>query len=329
SAVKADVTVSFIGVKRGLLTHQGPEYCGQLMFSDLEVGSPVYDQVPSSLALIDQAYVAHYLPARNRGAHKGSFGHLLIIGGNQGMAGAVLMAAEAAARSGAGLVSVATRPEHVGSCHARCPEVMAHGVSRAEQIEPLLARATTVLIGPGLGAGAWAEQMLAAVSASNLPSVWDADALNLLSRSANLQSLMNQSRIITPHPGEASRLLGCSIADIQADRFAAVKSLQQRYGGVSILKGAGSLVCDGIDTRLCKQGNPGMASGGMGDVLAGIIASLLAQQLPPMAAAAVAVRVHAEAADRAAAATGERGLLATDLIGYLGVLLNPRQLISL
>ncbi len=323
TAVEAELTVSFIGLKRGLLTHQGVDHCGHLLFAPLAVPQAVYQQVPTSIHLIDQLLVDQALAPRPRSSHKGDFGHLLIVGGDRGMAGAVLMAAEAAARSGAGLVSVATRPEHVAGCNVRCPEVMAHGVRSGHDLQLLCERATVVLIGPGLGQSAWSGQLLQSVQQLSVPMVWDADALNFLSQGASSLEHRHDQRILTPHPGEAARLLKCDTAAIQADRFAAAKTLQSRFGGVVILKGAGTLVEDGADTRLCRHGNPGMASGGMGDVLSGITAGLLAQGLAPMTAACVAVQLHAQAADRQAAEAGERGLLATDLIAQLGRLLNP------
>ncbi len=321
-AIRADMTLSFIGLKRGLLTHRGPDHCGRLLFADLNVGAEIYHQVPSALSLIDQALLRRVLAPRPRGAHKGDFGHLLVVGGDYGMAGAVIMAATAAARSGAGLVSVATRNEHVTACNIHCPEVMAHGVRSGQDLEVLLDRATTVLIGPGLGQSAWSGQLLRAVQQRQLPMVLDADALNLLSQGTLIDEAQRDNWVLTPHPGEAARLLEADTAGVQRNRFAAVISLQARYGGVAVLKGAGSLIADGQQTRLCNRGNPGMASGGMGDVLAGLLGGLLAQRLTPMDAACTAVQVHAMAADRAAAASGERGLLATDLLAHLRILLN-------
>jgi NAD(P)H-hydrate epimerase len=230
------------------------------------------------------------------------------------------MAGEGALRSGAGLVSVATRPEHAALLSAYRPELMCHGVEDAAGLSPLLKRATVVAIGPGLGQSDWACQLLGRVLESDLPLVLDADALNLLA----LEPAYRDNWVLTPHPGEAARLLGCGSAEIQADRFLSVKALQERYGGVVVLKGAGTLV-QGSPERpvaLCSGGNPGMASGGMGDVLTGIIAALLAQGLGVKDAATAAVCLHAAAADRAAR-KGERGLLATDLLPKLRPLLNP------
>ncbi len=263
---------------------------------------------------------AQPMPARNKAAHKGDFGHVLVIGGNHGMGGAVRLAAEAAARVGAGLVSVATQAAHVAAFIAARPEVMCHGVALNENLAPLLARATVLLLGAGLGQDAWAQHLYAQTLASDLPKIIDADALNLLAKNPVHQ----HNWILTPHPGEAARLLGCSTQAIQADRQAAAQQLQKRYGGIIVLKGAGTLV-QGVESdsaHICTAGNPGMASGGMGDVLGGVIAGLLAQGLSLEEAAKTGVLIHALAADRAAAKAGERGLLALDLMVYLREVLN-------
>jgi len=322
-AVRADLTVTFIGAKRGLLTLEGPEQCGQLLFADLRVADSVRAQVPSALTLIGAADLTRWLPRRRRHAHKGDFGHLLVVGGDQGMGGAVAMAAEAGLRSGAGLVSVATRAEHLPTCNVRRPELMVHGVRSGQDLEPLLARASVAVIGPGLGQSAWSGQLLHVVQRLTTPLVVDADALNLLGQGELVGERRRDNWVLTPHPGEAARLLGCSVAEIQADRFAAVKQLQQQFGGVVVLKGAGTLIASAAGVRLCAAGNPGMASGGMGDVLAGIIGGLLAQGFAAADAVAAAVFAHGHAADLRVACDGERGLLATDLIETARRLLNP------
>lgn len=325
-AVRATVTVSFIGLKRGLLTYQGVECCGELLFAGLDVPAELYAQIPAQAAVVGTGQRLQCLTRRPRGAHKGDFGHALVIGGDRGMAGAVVMASEAALRAGAGLVSVATRAEHLCLTTANRPEVMSHGVASGQELAPLLARATVVAIGPGLGQSAWSGQLLQVAQQQSLPLVIDADALNLLSQGQWDESCKRNSWILTPHPGEAARLLGCSVAQIQADRFQAVNQLQQRYGGVVVLKGAGTLISDGQTVRLCARGNPGMASGGMGDVLTGLIAALVAQGLTLFDAAVIGVDVHAHAADRLARRMGERGLAATDLIPEIRRLLNPEPL---
>jgi NAD(P)H-hydrate epimerase len=200
---------------------------------------------------------------------------------------------------------------------------MAHAVDDAAALAPLLARATVVVAGPGLGRAAWARELLAAVLASGLPLLLDADALNLLA-DGSCRLPAAGVRVLTPHPGEAARLLGCDTATVQQDRFAAAQALQQRYGGAVLLKGAGTLIADGHTLAVAAVGNPGMASGGMGDVLSGIIGGLLAQGLGAGDAARLGAVLHGSAADLAAGAQGERGLLAGDLLAPLRTLLNAR-----
>ncbi|MBI3772594.1 MAG: NAD(P)H-hydrate dehydratase [Gammaproteobacteria bacterium] len=317
-AVHAEATVTFIGLKQGLFTGAGSELCGAIRFEDLGVPLAVYDEVTPSATRIDWAQQKSCLPPRPRNAHKGMFGHVLVIGGNHGMAGAVRMAAEAAARTGAGLTSVATRREHVAAMAAARPEIMWHGVEAASDLTPLLARATVIAIGPGLGQDAWAQQLLARVLESSLPLVVDADALNLLAH----EPCSRNNWILTPHPGEAARLLQSSSSEINADRFGAVQKLREHYQAVVVLKGAGTLIADEQGAiALCSEGNPGMAVGGMGDVLTGVIVALVAQGLALSDAARVGVSLHAAAGDRVAL-EGERGLLAGDLFLYLRRLVN-------
>lgn len=323
-AVKADKTITFIAAKCGLFTGRGPEYAGEVLFEDLGIPRQLYAEVGEAIDHPCLAKLLDAMPKRPQDAHKGLYGHSLVIGGNYGMAGAVMMAAEAAARVGSGLVSVATQPEHVAAVLARRPELMVLGVVSGQELDPLLERPTVLVLGPGLGQTPWSDQMLQKAMKTALPMVVDADALNLLSERRVVKAPYRDNWVLTPHPGEAARLLGCSSAEVQADRLGAVKQLQQQYGGVVVLKGAGSLVADGQSVSLCSAGNPGMASGGMGDVLSGVIAGLLAQGLSQAAAARLGVALHAEAADNAAAAQGMVGLLATDLLGYLRPLLNGR-----
>lgn len=314
-AVKADVCVSFIGLKSGLFTAQASDYCGEIVLVSLDF--------PDAL-LADFEPVAHLLaetmplPRRQRTAHKGYCGHLLLIGGNVGFSGAIRLAAEAALRSGAGLVSVATRAEHAALLNIGRPELMCHGIESTEQLQVLLAKADAVVIGPGLGRDDWAQSLFAQAMATDLPCVIDADALSLLAISPSNRG----NCLLTPHPGEAARLLDCSIENVGADRYAAVRQLQQRFDAVSVLKGAGTLVADADNVYVNTSGNPGMASGGMGDVLAGVCGALIAQGLTLGDAAKRAVYVHGKAADLAAAESGERGLLASDLLAFIRRLLN-------
>ena len=322
-AVKAEATISFIGLKQGLFTGDGPEQCGELYFDDLGVPSGVYSKQRVSVSRLNWNSMSGHLTPRSRTAHKGDFGHLLVIGGAPGYSGAVRMTAEAAARSGAGLVSVATSPEHAAQLNMVRPELMCHGVAGPKDLIPLLKRASVVAIGPGIGMSKWALMLLGCVLETRLPLVLDADALNLLA----YDPIQRDNWILTPHPGEAASLLGCSVAKIQSDRFQSVRKLQLKYGGVAVLKGAGTLIQAGPEraTGLCTDGNPGMATGGMGDVLTGVIASLLAQGHALELAATMGVCLHANAAD-IAAKNGERGLLAGDLMPVIRELMNPEEL---
>jgi NAD(P)H-hydrate epimerase len=319
-AVPARATVTFVALKRGLFTGEGPAHTGQVLFHDLGVpGSVRAGAAPDALRLDAEALARAHLPPRGRTGHKGCYGHVLVVGGDHGYAGAARLAAEAAARVGAGLVTIATRAAHAPALIAPRPELMARGVETPEGLLPLLERASVVAIGPGLGRGAWGRALAEAVLASALPRVVDADALAYLPAGTAPAAV----QVVTPHPGEAGRLLGVSSAEVQADRFAALDRLLATFGGVVVLKGAGTLVGEaGVPAGVCDGGNPGMASGGMGDVLTGVIAGLAAQGLALPAAAPLGVCLHARAADLAAGA-GERGLLARDLLAYLRRLANP------
>ncbi|TAN05375.1 MAG: NAD(P)H-hydrate dehydratase [Rhodanobacteraceae bacterium] len=315
--VRATATVCFVGWKRGLFTARGADQCGERTLSTLDIPTDVYaGENPDAVLLTPQA-----LPPRPRDSHKGRYGHVLAIGGDLGAGGAIQMCGEAAARIGAGLVSIATREANVGPILTARPELMPHGVHVPRNLEALLARADVLAIGPGLGRDEWGRGLWQAALDADRPTVLDADGLNLL---ADQPRELPAISVLTPHPGEAARLLATEIAAIQADRFAAARALAQKYRAVAVLKGAGSLIADAQGrVAVCPWGNPGMASGGMGDVLTGVIAGLLAQGLPAWDAACLGVGLHARAGDLAARA-GERGLLATDLFPYLRALVNGR-----
>ena len=324
-AVSASLTISFIALKRGLLTGRGAALVGELVLANLEVPEFTYDHTQPDAERLHLSSLSALIAPRAADAHKGDFGHVMVIGGDTGYGGAALMAAESAARSGAGLVSVATRPEHIPAILSRRPEVMACGVVSGQELEPLLARPTVLVVGPGLGRSPWSEQMLQQAVKSGLPLVLDADALNILAEGRVVPAAGYQQHspwLLTPHPAEAARLLGITTAEVQSDRFAAVRALASRYNASVILKGAGSLVAsvDGV-IGVVTDGNPGMATGGMGDVLSGILGALVAQSLSLPDAARLGAVIHACAADLAADDLGQRSLLATDLIPYLGQLL--------
>ncbi|MFQ5608678.1 MAG: NAD(P)H-hydrate dehydratase, partial [Woeseiaceae bacterium] len=259
------------------------------------------------------------LPPRRRNSHKGDFGHVVVIGGGAGMPGAARLCGEAALRAGAGLVTVATATEHAPTIGAGCPELMARAIENAGDLDDVLAKADVIAFGPGLGTSEWARDIYVRVASDDRPAVWDADALNLL---AEAPASAHQ-RVITPHPGEAGRLLGMAAQDVSADRLGSTAGLARQYGGTVVLKGAGTLVSSPDDIPwICTAGNPGMAAPGMGDALTGVIAALLAQGMSLENAATIGVVVHGNAGDLAAKA-GERGMTTSDLIAELRGVVNP------
>ncbi|MCC5884240.1 MAG: NAD(P)H-hydrate dehydratase [Halomonas sp.] len=320
-AVRATRTVTFIGDKIGLHTGRAPALVGEVHFRALGVDARSHADLRPAADLLDQELVNAWLPARHRDAHKGDMGHVLVLGGAPGFGGAALLASEAAARLGAGKISLATAPEHVTACLTYRPEVMVHGLRGAAELGALPDKADVLVVGPGLGQAAWGQGMLQVALSATRQLVVDADGLNLLA--SHFTGQRRDDWILTPHPGEAGRLLGCRAADVEADRPAAASELQRRYGGVIVLKGAGTLIAGPESLAVCPYGNPGMASGGMGDVLSGMLGALLAQGLPLEMAARLGVMVHAMAADMAVRDAGERGLLAADLASYARVIVNP------
>ncbi|MEN7342837.1 MAG: NAD(P)H-hydrate dehydratase [Pseudomonadota bacterium] len=325
TAVRANLTVTFVGLNSGLFMAEGPLHCGRLVFADLELPDEVYRRVTPVLRRQYRDEVGRHLPPRTLNSHKGQFGHVLCVGGAEGMPGAVRLSAEAALRGGAGLVTVATAPSHAASIVAARPELMTQGVDAGDALDALLERATIVVCGPGLDTGDWGRSLLSRCVASGKPMVLDADALNIASEDAGFWQMLKAPCIITPHPGEAARLIDSTPADVQSDRLAALSALQSMTGAVTVLKGAGTLVgVDGDVPSLCPFGNPGMSAPGMGDVLAGLIGALFAQGLDAASAARIGVLVHALAGD-SAARRGERGLLAGELLPELRHWLNPRN----
>jgi NAD(P)H-hydrate epimerase len=319
SAIRADAALSFIGLKQGMFTGEGPACCGEIAFDALDVPARVYARQLLAARRIDWRKLGGQVGRRRRSSHKGDYGHLLVIGGGIGYPGAIRLAAEAGARSGAGLVTLATHPDHVASVNAGRPELMSRGVTGGESLSALFERASVMALGPGLGRDAWGETVFKAAVQCELPTVLDADGLYWLSRYPERRD----DWILTPHPGEAARLLDTTSGEVQADRFTVARTLQARYGGVVVLKGAGTLIVGNSShpPAICSDGNPGMASGGTGDLLTGIIAALLAQGHELRTAAELGVALHAAAGDQAAC-QGEIGMLAGDLLPELRILLN-------
>lgn len=346
SAVRAALTVTVVGRKAGLYTGVAADYVGRLLYEPLadvkEWQQASCSEVQPYARLVTADLLSEWILPRARTAHKGHYGQVLVVGGDLGMGGAPILAAQAAARAGAGKIVLMSRAEHLSAMLARQPEVMTTAIVDAAAdsatIAAQVSAATVVVLGPGLGQSAWSRALFVAVmkeaAQATVPLVLDADALNLMAEDlpATLTLTNAASRgnwILTPHPGEAARLLNSTTAEVQHDRYHAVRQLQQLTGGNCLLKGAGSLMAfarsaeSSPDTSLpalldvCIEGNPGMASGGMGDVLAGIAGGLLAQGLSSADALRAAVCIHARAADLAVAQQGEQGLLASDLLPAL------------
>ncbi|EOR08406.1 bifunctional ADP-dependent NAD(P)H-hydrate dehydratase/NAD(P)H-hydrate epimerase [Acinetobacter genomosp. 15BJ] len=307
-AVQADQTFTILGYKAGLFTGQAKEYVGKLHLVSL---------IPTDSELKSLAYLSPekiVLPKRQAFGHKGSYGHVLVVGGHADMGGAVIMSAEAAFHAGAGKVSVICHAKHHQAILARSPNIMVRDINVLDQeaIQQLLTQVDAVCFGMGLGRDEWAEAIYLQWfnllnHNSHLEVVLDADGLWFLTK---YPQQLNHHLYATPHSGEAATLLGCTAADIEQDRIAAIQQLQQKYAGQWVLKGAGSLILE-EQLFICRLGNAGMGTGGMGDVLAGMIASLKAQFHQQIGLHEI-VSLHAQAGDLLAE-KGMRGLQAHDM----------------
>ncbi len=316
-AIEADATITFIGLKSGLITGEAKIYTGEVVLDALNLPDELFDESDKLGLAHGNDLVKHLLPPRCHTDYKNKFGHVLIIGGNVGYPNAARLAAEAAARTGAGLVSVATHPDSVTTVASGCASLMVKAIHCAGDLSELLNKADVIAMGPGLGQDKWAQSIFARVIESRQPMVIDADALHLLSRNPG----QSDHWILTPHPGEAAQLLACSPHDIQLNRLSAALAIQEQYGGIAVLKGSGTLVCHPGGTDFCIRGNACLATGGTGDVLTGIIAALLAQQLNLVDAANVGTLVHGMAGEHISR-EGTRGLLAQDLFPAIYQLVN-------
>ncbi len=317
-AVQSHSTITFIAFKQGLLTGKSANYVGDIWLATLGVQEAFVQEVPASFFAQGISGLPNVVP-RNPTIHKGSIGLVLALGGNLGMPGAIRMASEAALRSGASLVAVACHEHNQAIvCQGR-PELML-APSNPERLaaSSFIEKAKVLLIGPGLGRDSWAQQLVKLAIDSDKTLVVDADALAIVKQA----NLFNSDWVLTPHPGEAANLLDTDIATIEADRFAAVMAITNKYGGICVLKGAGSLICDGSRVIVNTTGNAGMASGGMGDVLSGIIAALTLQTGSIMDATRLAVSIHGQAAQQVTKQHGMRGLLASDLFEPIRKIVN-------
>jgi len=322
-AVRAEFTISFIANKTGFFLNDGPNCVGRLRCDDLGIPAKIFESVAAPVMRQENGEDhMHFLDSRKRTFHKGDAGYVLIVGGNTGFSGATVLAGLSALRTGAGLVSIAAHPESVTAIRSAQAELMVHPIHASEELERLFERAAVIIIGPGLGQDTWAQSLLETVLKTDKPLVVDADALNLLAKKPQ----HSDNWVLTPHPGEAARMLEKSTKNIQQARLHNARALQDKFGGVVVLKGANSLITavDDVPT-VCAEGNPGMATAGMGDVLTGVIASLMAQGIPQLEATKLGVWLHASAGDRAAV-NGERGMIASDLLSELRYLVNPSLL---
>ena len=321
-AVAADATVSFVGRKKGLYTAAGKQLCGHLCFYDLLVSDKAYAQFESDCYLLEpQSHLGFLL--RPIDSHKGRHGHAMIVAGRERTGGAGLLSAEACLRTGAGLTSLFAASTTVSAALSRLPEVMSSTIDRERVDTEKLARASALCLGPGLGLDDKAVELACVALTLDCPKILDADALTLMA-DGRISVDKESAFIMTPHPGEAARLLATNTANVQQNRFAAAEALNQRYGGVVVLKGAGTIVFDGSRTWVCDKGNPGMSVGGMGDVLSGVLVALLAQELSPGVAAQLGVWAHSYAADIEAEKHGPLGLAASDLIPTIRQILNGK-----
>ena len=311
AVVSADFTLTFIANKPGVVTGPALDYVGELHCATLDLHLPPQ---PSAAQLLHATYLdaARKTPSTN--AHKGSHGTCVILGGAHGMLGAALLASRAAMRTGAGKVKVGWLAEPHPLVDPLMPEVMMGSATALVNSE-----CQALVIGCGLGVSGAAVRILTSALKRDVPMVIDADALNLIAQSAELATLVQRRKsttIITPHPAEAARLLGCSTADVQRDRINAASDLAKGYCSIAVVKGAGTVVCDGTTTTVNGTGNPLLATAGTGDALAGMIGALLAQGVDPATAARLGVCMHGAAAD-AMRARGVKRAVASDVIDEL------------
>ena len=325
--VRADVTVCMLALKPGLLTADGVDYAGRIVFAPLDyevAGHWGHPEADDALPLMRQRYedITETLPVRMPSAHKGDAGRVLLIGGAQGMGGAICISALGALRCGAGLVRTATFRDNIPAINARCPEIMTVDFNSHTELTRALEAADVIAVGPGLGLDEHGVWLLDLVRDVDKPVIYDADALTLIARG---RSGAARRCVMTPHPAECARLLGITTAEVCADRFAACTALQKRHGGTCLLKGAGSIVCDGRFVIVICEGSPAMASGGMGDLLTGMTAALAAQGMSLRDALIAAACIHGRAGQRAGERRGVIGTLATDLLADVHALVNGHE----
>ena len=318
-AVKAGNTVTFVGRKRGMYTADGPDYCGHIDFNDLDIPASAADQYADKAgSLLSPEFLTTTLGPRLRNSHKGSFGHVLAVGGIAGMSGAIRLCGEAALRSGAGKVTLATDPVHADLVNLTRAELMVKAVTGGKELSGLINKEHVVAIGPGLGRTQWSASLLDSCYGLENRLIIDADGLNLLAEHSRSDPVKRDDWVLTPHPAEASRLLGCTVSDIQQDRVSSAIAIAERYTACVVLKGCGTVVASASGAySICPLGNPGMATAGSGDVLTGIIAALSGQGLSCFDAARAGVLAHAMAGDIGEEKLGQMALMAGDITDCL------------
>lgn len=318
-AVKATTTITFVGVKSGLLTGAARNHVGQLQFRSLNIGQ-AFAEIKMPLGRHISYNDFNRLSPRSQNGHKGNHGRLLCIGGNKGMAGAIRLSAEAALRVGAGLVKVYCHPNNAVQVALDRPELMV----TSDNLHQWLSWADCIVFGPGLGQDSWSRetfnQVLSYLIHEKKPVVVDADGLNILGH--HLQKFRSDKMIITPHSAEAARMLDTSANDVEQNRYKSAQMLADKYGGACVLKGPGTIVNNQLGMFVCADGNPGMGTAGMGDVLSGALGGLIAQGMDCSQASIYGVCVHSAAADIVAKRDGQRGMIASDLFPILRQLVN-------
>ncbi len=312
AVVQADLTVTFIGLKRGLFTGRAGRYVGLLVFADLNLPEAVYASQPPDAELLSIHSCQRALPKRVPDQHKGHSGRVLVVGGDHGMLGAPILAGLAALQAGAGWVELMGRQALINGALAASPALMAHCDEDLEALSKRIQAADVVALGPGLGVSAWSRPRYETALSEAKCLVLDADGLNALAEAPIVRS----NWILTPHPGEAARLLDTDVESIEKDRFHAVRCLADKYQAVVVLKGWGTLIAEPSGrVSLCDRGTPAMASAGMGDALTGVVASLWGQGMAAIEAARYGVLIHALAGERAA--HGKRQITAPQLIDHI------------
>lgn len=323
TAIHAQHTCTFITQKLGLYTFQGPESAGKIHFSPLFIPAELYEKQTALAENHPLKFWLNILPRRLASHHKGVSGTVCLVGGNTTMMGAIQLAGLASLKTGAGLVKIITHKEHGIAITQAIPEVMCHP---SEELLTQAGLANVVGIGPGLGLDNWGQDLFQQVMDLPLCKVIDADALKHLAKFMKKQenpiNNIKNNWVLTPHPGEAALLLETDSKTIQQDRIKAIKQLHQKYGGVIVLKGNGTLIYDGQNMEICLAGNPGMAVGGMGDILTGTIATFIAQGLSLWNAACLGVSLHAHAGDILANQSGQPGILPSEVATVMSQLLS-------